>query len=435
MKKIIVIGGGIAGTAAAHTLVERGFDVTIIERNNYLGGRIKSQTKDGVAVEMGASFMMDFYTNMFDFMRKTGLDSDIKDMNISEKDRNIAIVRNGQAHKLSAYTFTFGRSLLSHRAKLRFLREVLWTILHWRHIDLHDPAKLSRYDTQSVAQLLQSRTGQELMEYFIQPGLAGYCYWSPERTSRAMLPVIIKAFFADKRRYVLRHGLSQIPEAAAKDSTVLLEHTVKSVTRTKDRYKIIVTDAAGKSKTLHADGVVCATTASVVPEVIKGLNKQQRDFFSSVGCSSTAAIVQYCSHKTNQPAHALAYPRKEGKHITAVTSETSRSNKKHFIEAVKVYATDQTAKKLLSSPAKLKATMLKDASSAAHADHMQLWPEALPEFDTGHFKRLQTFASGEIEQGALVFAGDYIGGPFMEGAFTSGIQAAQRLVEQFERNR
>jgi oxygen-dependent protoporphyrinogen oxidase len=50
-------------------------------------------------------------------------------------------------------------------------------------------------------------------------------------------------------------------------------------------------------------------------------------------------------------------------------------------------------------------------------------------FDVGHFQRLKDFADGIIESKdmPLVFAGDYIGGPFMEGAFTSGMQAADRL--------
>jgi len=63
------------------------------------------------------------------------------------------------------------------------------------------------------------------------------------------------------------------------------------------------------------------------------------------------------------------------------------------------------------------------------AVHVQRWMEALPFFDVGHFKRLRAFENGEIEDQnqPVVFAGDYIGGSFMEGAFTSGLQAAERL--------
>jgi predicted NAD/FAD-dependent oxidoreductase len=39
---------------------------------------------------------------------------------------------------------------------------------------------------------------------------------------------------------------------------------------------------------------------------------------------------------------------------------------------------------------------------------------------------------GEIEDPVepLTFAGDYLGGPFIDGAFVSGIKAAMRLEEK-----
>jgi predicted NAD/FAD-dependent oxidoreductase len=45
---------------------------------------------------------------------------------------------------------------------------------------------------------------------------------------------------------------------------------------------------------------------------------------------------------------------------------------------------------------------------------------------------LREFEDGLIEDQsqALAFAGDYLGGPYMEGAFTSGMKAADRLCER-----
>ena len=39
-KKVVVVGGGVAGCMAAKTLVERGHDVTLIERSDKLGGKL-----------------------------------------------------------------------------------------------------------------------------------------------------------------------------------------------------------------------------------------------------------------------------------------------------------------------------------------------------------------------------------------------------------
>jgi len=47
-KKVVVIGGGVAGMSAAHELVERGFDVEVLERNpDYVGGKARSVNVPG----------------------------------------------------------------------------------------------------------------------------------------------------------------------------------------------------------------------------------------------------------------------------------------------------------------------------------------------------------------------------------------------------
>ena len=49
-KKVIVLGGGLAGLAAAVILVEREFHVTIIERKPFLGGRASSFSYQNIRV-------------------------------------------------------------------------------------------------------------------------------------------------------------------------------------------------------------------------------------------------------------------------------------------------------------------------------------------------------------------------------------------------
>jgi len=42
--KVIVVGGGLAGLSAAHTVLERGASVIVLEKNAFLGGNSTKAT-------------------------------------------------------------------------------------------------------------------------------------------------------------------------------------------------------------------------------------------------------------------------------------------------------------------------------------------------------------------------------------------------------
>ncbi|AZB42296.1 phytoene desaturase [Bacillus sp. FJAT-42376] len=56
-KKIIVIGAGPGGMAAALQLAGRGYDVHVYEKQNYIGGRNSSFEMDGFTFDMGPTFL------------------------------------------------------------------------------------------------------------------------------------------------------------------------------------------------------------------------------------------------------------------------------------------------------------------------------------------------------------------------------------------
>lgn len=54
---VVVVGAGAAGLACARELVDGGFNVTVLEARDRIGGRVWTETMDGVPVEMGASWI------------------------------------------------------------------------------------------------------------------------------------------------------------------------------------------------------------------------------------------------------------------------------------------------------------------------------------------------------------------------------------------
>ncbi|MDT0552395.1 phytoene desaturase family protein [Urechidicola vernalis] len=66
-QKIIIIGAGFASLSAASYLAKSGYDVTILEKNETVGGRARQYKKDGFTFDIGPTFywMPDVFENYF----------------------------------------------------------------------------------------------------------------------------------------------------------------------------------------------------------------------------------------------------------------------------------------------------------------------------------------------------------------------------------
>lgn len=75
-KKVAVVGGGIAGIASAAALSERGFSVSLFERENFLGGKVGSwefESKgEKLRTEHGFHAFFRQYYNLLDFLKEIG---------------------------------------------------------------------------------------------------------------------------------------------------------------------------------------------------------------------------------------------------------------------------------------------------------------------------------------------------------------------------
>ncbi|KAJ1514148.1 hypothetical protein HMI54_014427 [Coelomomyces lativittatus] len=79
-KKVIILGGGVAGMSAAHELIERGFEVQVFEKKVQLpGGKARSvnvpdpdagEHYNPLPGEHGFRFFPGFYTHVIDTMKR-----------------------------------------------------------------------------------------------------------------------------------------------------------------------------------------------------------------------------------------------------------------------------------------------------------------------------------------------------------------------------
>ncbi|HEV3192184.1 MAG TPA: FAD-dependent oxidoreductase, partial [Polyangiaceae bacterium] len=92
MPKVVVLGGGVAGMSAAHELIERGFEIVVLERRDIAGGKARSvrvahdrhgasghqlaanpagPVRHRLPGEHGFRFFAGFYRHLIDTMRRT----------------------------------------------------------------------------------------------------------------------------------------------------------------------------------------------------------------------------------------------------------------------------------------------------------------------------------------------------------------------------
>src|SRR6185369_17354332 len=198
-------------------------------------------------------------TNIFAFLKENRLAN-----HIQKRKSKSTIVKKNTFYSVSAKTL-LGNKFLPFSAKIQLLPGFLKILSYWNSLDMHKLWQGEPYDKKTVKESFTGKSGKELVDYLLQPMLDGYCYWSADKTSEVTLLLFLK--FLVGGRYFYPLGLQSIPEKLAKGCNVLLSQEVTSVQNTSDNKYKIITD----KKTLLADGVVCATTATNVLKIVKNL--------------------------------------------------------------------------------------------------------------------------------------------------------------------
>ena len=72
MKKIIVIGAGVAGLSAAVRLQKLGYEVDLYEKEEKIGGKMNQIKKDGFSFDVGPTIVMmpEIYREIFEVCGK-----------------------------------------------------------------------------------------------------------------------------------------------------------------------------------------------------------------------------------------------------------------------------------------------------------------------------------------------------------------------------
>jgi oxygen-dependent protoporphyrinogen oxidase len=440
-QQVVVIGAGMAGLAAARRLRTAGHRVVLLERAPTPGGRVQTLLLHGCRFEVGAEFLANFYSRTLALVRELGLESELRRI-----PRSAATLRDGRLYSLWPSPRVAFTPLIGSRPKLALSYVVGSLLRHAPLLDTHAFYKAYPIDDLSVSDYARAHLTPELLEYVLQPPLSGIFYWTPERTSRALLLLTLRAGLsnpAGMRLYTLREGLGQLTAAMAAGLDLRVGVEAAAVEHRAEGGFLVRARAGGAELAFEADGLLVATTATAIPRLLPWLSTTRRAFFSAVSYSATANLAVGIRGRLPRACYGILFPRRETPFLASATVQTVKepNHAPRGRDIICIHLSgpaaaalrdldDETLSRLMLAELRRLAPRY-DPAPRAIFQRLDRLPEALPEFDVGHFGRLQTFARGEIEEPFLTFAGDYLGGPFVEGAITSGEDAAARLIAQF----
>jgi oxygen-dependent protoporphyrinogen oxidase len=159
--RAIVVGGGIAGLSWALDAIEAGYDITVLEHDDRLGGVVRSEPLGPVHVDVGAESFAVTRPDIMDLARRIGLQADVVRPNA------------GQAHvMLEGRLMPLPPGLLGIPAEADDIAELLGHDVADRARVL-DAAPVGDVASTTIGSLVRERLGSEVTDTLVDPVLAG----------------------------------------------------------------------------------------------------------------------------------------------------------------------------------------------------------------------------------------------------------------------
>lgn len=184
---VVVVGGGIAGLAAAYELRQHGLSPVVLEADDRPGGLIRTERVDGWVIDGGPDALL---------VQKPAALALCRELGIADRlvptltPRTAYVLRDGQLHPLAHGSF------LGFPIGLRALAtSSLFTVAGKLRMacDVFIPRSRGDED-ESIAAFVRRRFGHEAVDYLADPLLAGIHAGDAEQLSmRALFPRLVEA--------------------------------------------------------------------------------------------------------------------------------------------------------------------------------------------------------------------------------------------------
>jgi oxygen-dependent protoporphyrinogen oxidase len=433
--RVLVIGGGFSGVAAAAALRARGHDVTILERHVVLGGRARSDARDADAVNVGAQLIGTTFVRTVRLLERARLEPTVA--------RDV-LVRGGKRHPIHfgsiASMLRFGG--LGIADKVRLGTTLLPLLTRYRAVlraDANDG--LAELDHVSARTFVEKAIGERAASMLVEPPLNAFYGARGDETSLAFY-LTLGRYGSDAKLLATRDGWSAALAVAASDMRVQCDAEVTVIQ---------VTSAGVVARTRantewNADAVVIATSAQQARTLLGPALQNAHPLVSwlaSIKTRPTWTVMLTLHRAVRADAFGVLADPTEARMVSACALPAGRWRAAPTLEdVVLAWPTPQGLDHLDGRPvAEIVSAMMPEIERLVPETRGMVERARVIRFEEGTPLATPGFlahrAAGRHLADSLTLpialAGDYLTMPFIEGAVASGEHAAERIVRHLAR--
>lgn len=437
-----MLGAGITGLCAAYKLSRNGVDVTVYEKRDMAGGSIRTGQTGDWLTEHGPNTLMVRTEKVWDLIDELDLNSTMMEANREARKR--FIVRNGVPKPLPMSLWDFiSTDLFSASAKFRLFKEPFI-----RGIEKDD---------ESIAAFMERRFGKEVVDYAINPFVAGIYAGDPEKLSikhtfnklfklEQNYGSVTKGMLKSDRKSSARKalisfegGLNALTQKLSKKlgNSLKLNHSISQIQYSNNKWQLQFDDHDRAEHDLIISCLPAHALSSVMQEVLAApFTEKLKDI------PYAPMSIIHLGYKKDQIQHALdgfglLVPEVEDFEILGTLFSSSlfpgRAPEDHallttFIGGSRYPKLAHLEKDELIEKVQHELDRLLGISGTPVFTGHTNWKNAIPQYEVDYDTFLDTMKKIESNFPSLFITGNIRGGVSVPDCITNGIETAEKAV-------
>lgn len=443
-KKVAVIGAGIAGLSAAYKLKKAGFEVTVFESSDRVGGRMHTDESENWLFDSGADFLNENYHTLKEYAKELG----IRWVGTLEESVH-RVIRDGKGYNLILENplDVMRMKFLSVRARIAFGLWIIKLIIGKKFPSFYNLSEVAKENGEegNAYDYLTKNVHEDVAIYIADAFVSIMQFHRAKEISANAMQALVQMMVSGNNRFSISYtpmGIDEIPKKLGEKLNMRLSTPVTSVERDGDTIKVTTLNSTG-----NFDVCILATTADVTKNILKNQNPLLKDLLDSTKYATTITLAFRLPAKLFPSNLHISYVAfAENKVIGGYTNEGRKPGvvPEDNETLMNVYLHEEAAKEFanLSDEEVIRKVRLEiskvfpeasghDQEIIFHA--LKRWDKAMPKFTGDHLTRVKLFEEKWQGKEGIYLTGDYMNAPWTEGAALAGKRIARLITENFSK--